>query len=233
MWVSNTEIAAFFQPYRMLAESSQPHGEILTRPQADIPTEAFFANLTIDEQFRILEWQLRIQNQLFEVGGWNVSINVNNTLLKDNPERDRFLNLLSRANAPIVLEFTETHPMPPLEESNHLLRAIREFGHRSALDDFGSGLNGMSLLTDYDFDIVKLDRSLIVDISERVEKRQTIGLVREMLDVLGKDHVVEGVETEDTFETLVELGFRCFQGFFFAKPANVTEFGVLTESVEL
>jgi EAL domain-containing protein (putative c-di-GMP-specific phosphodiesterase class I) len=114
--------------------------------------------------------------------------------------------------------------MPPIDASNMMLRQLREMGHKSALDDFGTGLNGMSLLTDYDFDIIKLDRSLTFDLLHRVEKQKTIKLIHQILDVLGKDHVAEGIETQEVLDILVSHGFKTFQGFLFAQPVSVGEF---------
>ena len=226
MEVNGSVIDAVFQPYHCLDDARPRSGELLTRPDFRGLTEEFFGQLSIDEQFQILEWQLRLQRALRDVGDWHVSINVNNDLLAMEEQRDRFLRIVAGLEGPITFEFTETHPMPPIEASNHLLRSLRELGHKSALDDFGTGLNGMSLLTDYDFDVIKIDRSLVADLPNRVEKTQTIGLVREMIDVLGKEHIVEGVESEAVYRTLIELGFTNFQGYLFCQPESLAEFGV-------
>ena len=232
MRIGEHVVEAVFQPYHSSVDPSLRSGELLTRPEYPGLIEEFFGGLDVDRQFELLEWHLSLQRALRSAGDWHTSINVNNTLLAQETQRDRFLDLVAGAGGPITFEFTETHPMPPIEASNHLLRSLRELGHKSALDDFGSGLNGMSLLTDYDFDVIKIDNSLIADLPHRVEKRQTIGLVREMLSVLDKQHVVEGVETEDVYEVLLELGFTVFQGYLFARPQPLSEFGVIVEEVQ-
>lgn len=229
--ISGCTIQPAFQPYHCLSKNEFRAGELLTRPDFRGLTEEFFANLSVEEQYRILEWQLDLQSALKEAGQWQVSINVNNELFEAEAQRDRFLSLVADYGGPITFEFTETHPMPPIEASNHLLRSLRELGHKSALDDFGTGLNGISLLTDYDFDVIKIDRSLIADLPDRVEKTQTIRLVREMLDILGKEHVVEGVESEEVFISLRDLGFHTFQGFYFARPTDLGDFGVSVEEI--
>jgi len=201
-------------------------GELLTRPADGGSAEDFFHPLSMEEHFNSLELQLQVQKALYSSAAWHVSLNIYNKMVADPVCRDRLLALMAVAPGSITVEFTETYRMPPVEETNHLLRSIRELGHSSALDDFGTGLNGMSLLTDYDFDIIKLDRSLVVDLPERIQKRKSIGLVQEMLAVLGKDHVVEGVETEAVYTTLLDLGFTNFQGYLFSEPKNVSEFGV-------
>jgi EAL domain-containing protein (putative c-di-GMP-specific phosphodiesterase class I) len=212
-----------FQRYTSVSHPDIVQGELLSRPTGSEPPEIVFANLGLEDQFRVLEWQLQLQQLLHDELGAHVSINVHNRVVAEEESRRRFLDLVARASAPATFEFTETYPMPPFVTSNSVLNALRKLGHTSALDDFGSGLNGMSLLTDYDFDVIKIDRCLILDLGHRPEKRKTLRLMLEMLEVLGKEHVVEGVETQETFEILRELGYETFQGYLFGRPVAVSE----------
>lgn len=221
--VAGVRLAPYFQRYVSLAHPELKAGELLTKPEVSRQTEEFFTTLSVDEQFEVLEWQVRLQQVIHDQLGARVSINVHNRVVETEETRQRFLEVVGRTSAPTTFEFTETYPMPPVTASNHLLRDIRSLGHASALDDFGTGLNGMSLLTDYDFDIIKIDRSLVFDLPGRAEKRKTLRLVLEMLQVLGKEHVVEGVETEEVFDILRDLGFQNFQGYYFGRPAPLAE----------
>lgn len=221
--VAGVRLTPYFQKYVLLARPEEISGELLTKPEVSRQTEEFFTDLSVDEQFEVLEWQVGLQRIIHDQLGARTSINVHNRIVETEDARERFLELVGRASAPTTFEFTETYPMPPVTASNHLLRDIRSLGHSSALDDFGTGLNGMSLLTDYDFDIIKIDRSLVFDLPDRAEKRKTLRLVLEMLQVLGKAHIVEGVETEEIFDILRDLGFQSFQGYYFGMPAPVAE----------
>lgn len=221
--IEGARLVPFFQPYASVLPAAPKKGELLTRPQVARQTEEFFAELQLESQFSILEWQLGLQRRIHDLTGALASINVHNRVVEDDDSRERFLELVATASAPTTFEFTETYPMPPVAPSNRLLRDIRSLGHQSALDDFGTGLNGMSLLTDYDFDIIKIDRSLIFDLPHRTEKQKTLRLMLEMLQVLGKDHVVEGVETEEVFDILRDLGYQTFQGYLFGKPEPVED----------
>jgi EAL domain-containing protein (putative c-di-GMP-specific phosphodiesterase class I) len=219
--IQGVQLVPYWQPYTSIDPRAFPKGELLTRPQVARQTEEFFSDLDIDSQFAILEWQVALQHDLYAHTGSQVSINVHNRVVESDEGRARFLELVGSTTAPTTFEFTETYPMPPVTTSNRLLQAIRDLGHSSALDDFGTGLNGMSLLTGYDFDIIKLDRSLIFDLPSRVEKQKTLRLMLEMLQVLGKQHVVEGVETEEIFDILKGLGYTTFQGYLFGQPEPV------------
>ena len=219
--LDGTRLEAWFQHYEM--EGSVLAGEILTRPCTAVDPETYFADLGVVEQFSVLEWHLGLSRVIADVLGASVAINIHNRLVESEPDRDRFIDLIAANETPVTLEFTETYPMPPVEVANRMLREIRECGHRSALDDFGAGLNGMSLLTDYDFDVIKLDRSLILDLAIRPEKQRTMKILAQMIEVLGKSHVVEGVETEDVHRMLIDAGFRNFQGYLFHRPQPLVE----------
>jgi EAL domain-containing protein (putative c-di-GMP-specific phosphodiesterase class I) len=219
--VNGVALVPYFQAYRCLSNPTILCGELLTRPDVARRTEEFFSELDLGAQFQILEWQVGVQLRMHELLGARAAINIHNSMVETEEGRARFLEIVGRASAPTTFEFTETYPMPPIAASNRLLSDIRALGHASALDDFGTGLNGMSLLTDYDFDIIKIDRSLVFDLPGRGEKQKTLRLVLEMLRVLGKEHVVEGVESDETFDILSEMGFSTFQGYLFSEPTPV------------
>lgn len=233
--LEGVELHAYFQPYHLnLSNGGRPphtshtagnSGELLTRPGGNPShVEAYFSNLTVDQHFTVLEWHLGLAKELSVKTNTHVSINLHNSVINDEENRERLLYILRAFHTPLTFEFTETYPMPAVAIANRLLREIRKLGHSTALDDFGTGLNGMSLLTDFDFDIIKIDRSLTFDLAERLKKKKMLGLILKMLEVLGRDHVVEGIDDADVYEFLVGLGFTQFQGFLFEKPLPVGEF---------
>jgi EAL domain-containing protein (putative c-di-GMP-specific phosphodiesterase class I) len=226
--LEDVRLEPYFQPYACVAEPGVRCGELLTRPGVTQPTEEYFTDLGTESLFSILEWQIDLQRRMQVELGLRVAINVHNRIVESEESRSRFLRIIEGATWPTTFEFTETYPMPPIAVSNRLLRDVRSLGHHSALDDFGTGLNGMSLLTDYDFDIIKIDRSLVFDLGGRAEKQKTLRLVLEMLRVLGKDHVVEGVETQEILDILRELGYTTFQGYLIGMPEPVAQLAELS-----
>jgi EAL domain-containing protein (putative c-di-GMP-specific phosphodiesterase class I) len=123
----------------------------------------------------------------------------------------------------MTLEFTESYPMPSSDVSNAFLRDIRDLGHTSALDDYGSGADSRDLLNDFDFDIIKIDRSLVLGLDSSTAMQQEMARIACALAELGKDHVVEGVETIEVFDLLEAAGFTTFQGYLFLPPVPVSE----------
>ncbi len=88
-----------------------------------------------------------------------------------------------------------------------------------AIDDYGTGLNDMSVVNMYDTKIVKLDRHLISGIDHLPEKQENVK--KTVLDLHSRDILVlaEGVEEKEEFECLVSLGVDLFQGYYLGKPA--------------
>lgn len=228
--VGDNLLTAYFQRYRVEGNLSSMAGELLTKLDDDASPESYFSSLSLADQFAILEWHLELSVELAIERDIDVSINVHNSLVEHEENRRRLIALMAQYRNPVTLEFTETYPMPHSAISNALLREIRELGHFSALDDFGTGHNRVSLLTDYDFDVVKIDRSLSAALASNPQSQRSIGLLYQYLKALGKDHVVEGVEDEIVHRLLVEEGFTNFQGFLFHRPIPVA--GVLNISFD-
>ena len=216
-------LSAWFQRYET-PEGVSPAGEMLSRVESGADPALYFASLDLGDQFRVLDWHLGIAEAIAAVETTHVAINLHNSMVADQADRNRFLERVSACATSVTFEFTETHPMPPVDEANRLLRDLREIGHRSALDDFGTGLNQTSLLTNYDFDVIKIDRSFHAGIESNPTRFRSVKVLFEIIELLGKAHVVEGIETDAAHEALLEIGFSTFQGFLFHRPEPVAGF---------
>lgn len=118
----------------------------------------------------------------------------------------------------IIFEFTEHEPI----DTAHLqgiLKTYRALGFRTAIDDFGAGYAGLTLLSRFQPDEVKLDMALVrcLDI-DRVKRTIVAHIVRMAAD-LGVQVIAEGIETVGEYEALIDLGVTLFQGYLFARPA--------------
>ncbi len=125
----------------------------------------------------------------------------------------------------IVIEITETsHSI----DINELIKTVEEFskeGFYVSLDDFGSGYANLSMLTNLDFDEIKIDKSL-VDGLENCEKSRT--LTKMTIDVcngLNKTiSIAEGIETKEQYQILKDLLCENGQGYYFDKPMPIADF---------
>ncbi|MFD1384382.1 EAL domain-containing protein [Rhodanobacter aciditrophus] len=119
----------------------------------------------------------------------------------------------------IVFEFTEDER---IQDHDHLINIIRHYqdlGFKTAIDDFGSGYNGLTLLGTMPTDIAKLDMELIRDIDTNPVRQTLIRHTLAMFNELNITVIAEGIETLEEYRCLESLGVHLFQGFLFAKPA--------------
>jgi diguanylate cyclase (GGDEF)-like protein len=119
----------------------------------------------------------------------------------------------------LELEITESALIGNAETIIECLRQLKEMGVRIAIDDFGTGYSGLSYLSRLPVDRLKLDKSLIHNLTSQWKDvailRSIIALARE----LGVAVIAEGVETEQQFQVLKQLGCAQVQGYLLARPA--------------
>lgn len=131
------------------------------------------------------------------------------------------LSYLEQANLHpnrLILEITESEMVKENEAFYAAIEDIRAAGIRLALDDFGAGYAGLSLLADLMPDKIKLDRAITNRIHESGPRQAILHSVFEFANATGSHLIVEGVETFDEWLWLNNAGVRKFQGFLFARP---------------
>ncbi|MDP3822586.1 MAG: EAL domain-containing protein [Burkholderiales bacterium] len=118
----------------------------------------------------------------------------------------------------IMFEVTEGERVEDGPWLATILREYKRFGFLTAIDDFGAGYAGLTLLADFTPDFIKLDMALVRSV-EASKSRQAIarGMVR-ICQELGVQVIAEGVETAAERDFFMGEGVTLMQGYFFAKP---------------
>jgi len=98
------------------------------------------------------------------------------------------------------------------------IEALAAAGFKIELDDFGTGHTALASLTTFPVHRIKVDRSLIENIDTDPRKRAVVSGLFLVCVKLGIEALAEGVETSAELRVLREIGFRCFQGYYFARP---------------
>lgn len=127
-------------------------------------------------------------------------------------------------NGMIRIEITETISNMDHMEVNNIARALHTMGFSISMDDFGTQYSNMAVLTQFDFDTVKIDRSMILNIVSDEKSKLILKHTVAMLKELGMEIIIEGVETAEQVAVLAELGCDTVQGFFFGKPEPEEKF---------
>ena len=123
----------------------------------------------------------------------------------------------------LELEITEGVLMSGHGYIDKALTDINDLEICIALDDFGTGYSSLSYLRRYPFDVLKIDRSFINDITEDKADRELVNASIAMAHSLGLKVVAEGVETEEQLAFLAARGCEIAQGLLFSMPVSAKE----------
>jgi EAL domain-containing protein (putative c-di-GMP-specific phosphodiesterase class I) len=151
-----------------------------------------------------------------------VSVNVSRAELAQGPRLLKCVRAaLEAAHLPpqsLQLEVTEREVMRDPEASLALMHELRAFGVRLAMDDFGTGTSSLGCLSEYPFDVIKVDRSFISGLAASPDRLAVMHATITLVENLGKSSVGEGVETAEQLAILQSLGCHYAQGHFLGRP---------------
>jgi len=116
------------------------------------------------------------------------------------------------------VELTESVFIEDFVLVTNVLQQLRELGVQVSLDDFGTGFSSLSMLHKLPIDIVKVDRSFVLEVSKGSESRKIAESVMLLAKTLNKKVIVEGIETKDQIAFSESFDCDALQGFYFHKP---------------
>lgn len=122
------------------------------------------------------------------------------------------------------IEITETVMMTEAESRMEMLKRFREAGFIVEMDDFGSGYSSLNQLKDMPLDVLKIDMKFLSKAEDNHKAETILRNVLRLSSDLGLFSLTEGVETEDQYKMLNEMGCNLFQGYYFAKPMSVKDY---------
>lgn len=122
------------------------------------------------------------------------------------------------------IEITETIMITENEKHMKVLNELRDAGFLIEMDDFGSGFSSLNMLKDMPIDLIKIDMVFLRETKDVEKARIILKNIITLSDELKLISLTEGVETEEQFTSLAEMGCKLFQGYHFSKPLPVNEF---------
>jgi diguanylate cyclase (GGDEF)-like protein len=150
-----------------------------------------------------------------------VSVNLSVRQMRDPGLVGDVAGVLARTElAPhrLTVEITESQLMEDTERSAELIGRLKALGVRVAIDDFGTGYSSLAYLRSFPFDVVKIDRSFVNDLSGHDATEALVRSVIYLADALGATVTAEGIEGFDQAEVLAALGCHHGQGFLISRP---------------
>lgn len=130
----------------------------------------------------------------------------------------------------LELEITESALMDDIDASIATLQKLQSLGISISIDDFGTGYSSLSHLRRLPVDILKIDRSFIMNAHTSKDDAQILAAIISTAHSLHLSLIAEGVEYREHQELLQKQGCREAQGYYFARPMPAEEMVAFLQS---
>ena len=170
------------------------------------------------------------ESNLMQYGIQYIEVNLSGAQFMDNKLNEILTSYVEEYNVPpefFNLEITETASIEMGDMLDYNMKRLRECSFHFSMDDYGTGYSNLSKMAEAEFDLIKLDKTLIWPCfgeNARPESKVILDSSIRMIQELGKQIVAEGVETKEMVDYLTERGVCYLQGYYFAKPLPADEY---------
>ena len=158
---------------------------------------------------------------------FEMAVNLSARQFRDTRLLDRIAGIIGKTGIEkrfVNLEITENITMEDSEESIAIMEKLYDLGVKISIDDFGTGYSSYSYLKKFRTHTLKIDKSFVDELPAGV---RTSAIMKNMIDLghtLNMEVVAEGVEQEDQYLHLKEMGCDIIQGYYFSRPLNKVDF---------
>lgn len=159
-----------------------------------------------------------------------ISINFSRKHIGNQDLVKEIVSIIDRYDVPhevIEIELTESEDFRDYIVMAKLIDALKAEGISTSIDDFGTGYSSLNMLKMTSIDILKIDKAFI-PLEEEYENKKKDCIMFENIAHLAKELgvmvVAEGVETQQQYEYLKQMGCDIIQGYYFDKPLETERF---------
>jgi diguanylate cyclase (GGDEF)-like protein/PAS domain S-box-containing protein len=157
-----------------------------------------------------------------------LSININARQLNEVHFVSQLASCIQKGNIPpslLKLELTETTLLDNYSQTQEIIQKLREKGIECSIDDFGTGYSSLSYLKKFAFKVLKIDKIFIKDMMSNIDSQELVKSIIAIGKQFNYKVIIEGVETEEQKQKLIELDKNIFyQGFLLSKAIPAKEF---------
>ena len=231
--IIDRQLEAYYQPKFDLRTGAVLGVEVLARwnhPFKGVLSPAVFlpvmerCGLMDELLFALMQQALTLQRQAKGHGlTLDLAFNLQAAQLGDAGLTAHIKGLLTAYQAPcggITFELTESGLLEVPAVSLENLVRLRMLGCRLSIDDFGAGFSSLQRLCQLPFNEIKLDAEFVHGLAFEPRCRAVIGSTLALGETLGMSVVVEGIETAEQQQQLLELGCTQGQGYWYARPMS-------------
>ncbi len=236
--IADNEFVVYLQPKAEIKTGKINGAEALIRrihPQHGIITPNKFIPMLEKENliryidFFVFEEVNKLLRRWIDEGRqvFVISLNFSRATLLEPDVMDTMERIYEKYQVPkslIEIEITETLGDMEKATIEAIGGKIVKSGYRLSLDDFGASFSNLSILNTMQFDVLKLDKSIINNIVSADKSRIIIKKVLELCEELMIESIAEGVESEEQLEVLKAMGCMQAQGYLFNKPIPIKDF---------
>jgi len=226
-------LSPVFQPIVNLRSRTVFAHEALIRGPMDSPLQfpdALFRtarDFGLDDELDQAARLRTLQEYLAQSSPKHLFINVSTEVLERLKSWKQCIRLFEQLEIPmdqVVIEITEQTPIQDTKQFIHNIDRYRDQGFQIALDDLGTGYNGLKLWSELRPEFVKIDKHFILDVGKDAEKHRFIETIHTLANSLNSQVIAEGVEKEDDLAVLEQFGIPFVQGYLLLRPqALITE----------
>jgi diguanylate cyclase (GGDEF)-like protein len=156
-----------------------------------------------------------------------VAVNISPRSLLDPTFVDEVARALAAVEVPssaVTLEITESSLMADPERAVEALQRLRALGLQLSIDDLGTGYSSLAYLQRLPVTEVKIDKSFLQPDESESDSFAIVGAIVDLGHRLHRHVVAEGVEDEQTWRRLQELGCDSAQGYWLSRPLPAEAF---------
>lgn len=153
----------------------------------------------------------------------NVKFNLSPADLLRSDFVERYIQVIREFDLPLTFfqfEITETIATEYSENLYQIVDIFRKYGIGLCLDDFGSGYANLDSVLKLPFSSVKMDRSLLNNLTNDPKSRLFYKNITTLLRNMGYTVIAEGVEHEEELELLKKWNINMIQGYYFSRPLS-------------
>jgi len=154
-----------------------------------------------------------------------ISINISGEQFNNKNFTQSIIKIIEKYKIdPIFLDFeiVEDALLKDIDSTIEVIKIFKKLGVTFSMDDFGTGYSSINYLKNLPVDILKIDKSFILDLFEG-KNTEIVKMIIDTAKIFDLKVVAEGVENEESLKYLNSCGCDYYQGYYFSKPISVDE----------
>lgn len=236
--INRGRVEVFYQPIYSIEDKAFTSAEALVRirsEEGDIISPFEFIPVA-EKTGKILELgrivfeqvcQFIKENNMVQLGLHYIEVNLSVVQCGDEALADTYISIMKKYEVLpkfINLEITESASMAAKDILLENMKVLMNYGVSFSLDDFGTGQSNLNYIVDMPVNIVKFDKGMTRAYFDSRKAKYVMDAAMHMIHGMGLKIVSEGIETEDQYKVMEELGICYIQGYYFSKPLPKKEF---------